>query len=1300
LRSICAAVALSVATAFATVPSHAADRYPNVPKPTVPKEFDVRIFAAAPDIFSPASMAVSPNGDVYIGEDPYNTSDKREMGLGKVMLCRDTNGDGQADTFTTFATNLCAPQGMCFVGGTLYVTNAPNLTALRDIDGDGVADTREELIKDFGPIPQGLVHHIPSGVRMGIDGFLYVSVGDKGIVKATGTDGRTIQLHGGGVVRVRPDGTMLEVYSVGERNIFDVSISPLMDVFTRDNTNDGDGWWSRVAHIQRNANYGYPSFYVNFADEMIPAIADYGSGSATGSLFVQEPRWPAPWNNALYTLDWAKGFLYRHDLKAKGATYEINSTDFIKGNAPTDVDMDGRARLYFCDWDRKSWGNSDAKGIISVVTPKNLAPQPAMPKLADADAMQLLTWLVSPSSVWRINASREIIYRGGGPQYAIGLRSILEHSPSLEARVAALYTLKEVEGEKANDEIAKLVSDPAMREHAIRALSNRDDQIASVDPRIFVNATKDPNPRVREQAAVALGRIPSPRVAGELARRSSTSEDTASKLATRLSSSKSGYTQTDSASALVPLMADPDVMIHHAALRSLQRIGGSDACIAALKPETPAPLAKGVLLVMRGLYNTRVIDALHAYIPAVKDPALQAEAMKSLARLYQMEAKWDGSWWETRPDTHGPYYKADSWAESNRVAGYLGEFVGSANPAIAKAAVTQIGFCRVTEAAPQLAKLANAPGPLQMDAARAIVQLKADDPAVGAAIEKIALDETLDPNLRGEAADALIRVKGVPGMELLLRVAQALDKQKNPPQRVIDTIANGVTMRKASEALDKMIELTKSEHQPIRAGAATSLVRSDKPEPKAAVEKMWKDNEPKQIDALLIALSRVKPEIGKPLLERIRPLLEEKRKETRQAAIVALAHLDDVQSIPTFVKLAGKYVDQNPALLALADLGPAKTPDDQIIPVTRAMVKGTSALASSDAKDVYNKVLNATNAFLADKRLPADEVGKLLAQIKISGVFYDYLTAGPIPVKGDSFAAEFAPDKAPAGPFATVSAEGKHYDWTKLAVTNSTGVAKLAMPDSSVQYFKATYDASEAGSAIITFGSDDGLTAWLNGAKILAKNIDRAVSVERDQVHVNLKQGTNTLLMKVNNHAADSGIFTRIRFRAAEFEPGELVAALGDKSIKPDVKAGRHLFEAQGCIKCHTTDADETPKAPYLGDAGAKYDRNYFVTSILRPSAQIAQGFATQKIVAQGDDGNDIEYVGFIVKEAADDVRLGDASGKVTVVPKSKIKSRTTLAESIMPTGLVDKLTVDDFASLVGYLESLKPQKPAQASAK
>ena len=34
----------------------------------------------------------------------------------------------------------------------------------------------------------------------------------------------------------------LELYSTGTRNILEVAVSPRMDLFARDNTNDGGGW--------------------------------------------------------------------------------------------------------------------------------------------------------------------------------------------------------------------------------------------------------------------------------------------------------------------------------------------------------------------------------------------------------------------------------------------------------------------------------------------------------------------------------------------------------------------------------------------------------------------------------------------------------------------------------------------------------------------------------------------------------------------------------------------------------------------------------------------------------------------------------------------------------------------------------------------------------------------------------------------------------------------------------------------------------------------------------------------------
>src|SRR5581483_1052779 len=180
------------ATQPATAPSTAPTTAPAARVPKIADGFSMTKFVEAPDIHSPVSIAVTPDGKLFVGEDEYNSGPDRKMGLSHIKLCVDTDGDGKADKITTFADQINSPQGMCFVRDTLYVTHAPFFTALRDTDGDRVADVREDLITGFGPVPEALVHHIPSGVHMGIDGWLYISIGDKGIKEATGKDGRKI----------------------------------------------------------------------------------------------------------------------------------------------------------------------------------------------------------------------------------------------------------------------------------------------------------------------------------------------------------------------------------------------------------------------------------------------------------------------------------------------------------------------------------------------------------------------------------------------------------------------------------------------------------------------------------------------------------------------------------------------------------------------------------------------------------------------------------------------------------------------------------------------------------------------------------------------------------------------------------------------------------------------------------------------------------------------------------------------------------------------------------------------------
>ena len=125
--------------------------------------------------------------------------------------------------------------------------------------------------------------HTTNGIRMGLDGWIYIAVGDYGFHGAKGKDGTTLSQRGGGILRVRPDGTELEVFAIGLRNPFAIAIDPYLNLFTRDNTNDGAGWDVRVSHLIQTADYGYSQRFANFPDEIMPPLGAYGQGGGTGA---------------------------------------------------------------------------------------------------------------------------------------------------------------------------------------------------------------------------------------------------------------------------------------------------------------------------------------------------------------------------------------------------------------------------------------------------------------------------------------------------------------------------------------------------------------------------------------------------------------------------------------------------------------------------------------------------------------------------------------------------------------------------------------------------------------------------------------------------------------------------------------------------------------------------------------------------------------------------------------------------------------------------------------------------------
>lgn len=122
------------------------------------------------------------------------------------------------------------------------------------------------------------------------------------------------------------------------------------------------------------------------------------------------------------------------------------------------------------------------------------------------------------------------------------------------------------------------------------------------------------------------------------------------------------------------------------------------------------------------------------------------------------------------------------------------------------------------------------------------------------------------------------------------------------------------------------------------------------------------------------------------------------------------------------------------------------------------------------------------------------------------------------------------------------------------------------------------------------------------------------------------------------------------------------------------------------CGLCHTVDGKGGKVGPDLYAAGDKFSRADLIRSVLEPSSSIMMGYATTVI----ETGNGEQIQG-IIKEVTDRELVVAGAGATTQrVARASIKRQQTSALSLMPAGLQDAFSVEEFRDLIAYLESLK----------
>ena len=530
-----------------------------------------------------------------------------------------------------------------------------DLVVFEDIDQDGIADgPAKVLIKNMSSpkyLQERGTDHATNGIQMGIDGWIYVAVGDFGFHNATDRDGTKLTQLGGGILRVRPDGTKMEVYTHGLRNIYDVAIDPFMNIFTRGNTNDGGGWNIRFIHQIQSAEYGYPVLFKHFTEEILPALIDVGGGSGTGALFMNDSRWPEKYNNVPMMSDWGRNELYIHRVTKDGPSFTQKEAQFIQLPQITDVDVDASGTMYLSAWDGAGYSGNPDKGYVVRVIPKGFSYEPFV-DVNEASINELVDLLKEKNAKSRLSAQYELLERSESESASKVLALAKEKDQPSEIRAAAIFTYAQIAGIKGIDNLTALTGDASVERFALRALADTKEMAKKAPLQPFLQGLRSNSEEVQAAAIIGLGRLGNLAAAQELLKLKVPSSFVAPKINTE------GPHATPNSEIILP----------HLSIKALVALNAVDDCIGALGTANEDM----ALWAMRYMHSPKVVKALIEASDRSDSEAFKKKVMNTLARINHKEAPYDTSWWwSTRPDTHGPYYKTVEWEQSPVIRSFL-----------------------------------------------------------------------------------------------------------------------------------------------------------------------------------------------------------------------------------------------------------------------------------------------------------------------------------------------------------------------------------------------------------------------------------------------------------------------------------------------------------------------------------------------------------------------------------------------------------------------------------------------------
>lgn len=299
---------------------------------------------------------------------------------GGLVLIYDSDRNGDLDRVREYCDLVKNCRALLCLNGDVFVTgegpDGLGLYRLIDKKRAGRLDESQTILKF-----QGKSSDLgPHGLALGIDGWLYVALGNQtqpqrdydarsphqnyyegDLVQPRYEDPTDHQppskVPGGVILRTDLKGEKVQLVAGGLRNAADVAFNAEGELFTQDGGAEFDAgtpWHraSRVQHVIPGAEFGWRSGWAKWPEtypDCLPATLDTGHFAPAGAVFYGHYLFPEKYHDALFVADGAEGRILAVTLTPSGGTYTATSEVLLDGSGLgiTSLDVAPDGGLYF-----------------------------------------------------------------------------------------------------------------------------------------------------------------------------------------------------------------------------------------------------------------------------------------------------------------------------------------------------------------------------------------------------------------------------------------------------------------------------------------------------------------------------------------------------------------------------------------------------------------------------------------------------------------------------------------------------------------------------------------------------------------------------------------------------------------------------------------------------------------------------------------------------------------------------------------------------------------------------------------